>query len=175
MDYILILRTIEACAVVLGVALALGQWRLATRQRAEELRWRRSQAAWEVLDRVFTDTAIMPGLALLDGLEVRVPRPLGEVRLMPEDLRLLRQTEDVAANDEERERLAIVRESFDSILYGYSRIRASIESGHVLRQDVANPTRHYAQALVARADILSGYAQRAGYPGLWAFIEDWAR
>ena len=146
---------------------ALVQWYQSIRQRREELRWKRAEAAWRLMDEVFNDPQVAIAFDLVDGETSSIEVPGGGVEPV--------SAADIATaldpgNVDGTPRARAIRDAFNCVLYSLDRLEGAIQSGYVLEEDVDAPTRYYARLLRGIGPGMRRYATEVGYDRALALI-----
>ena len=102
---------------------ALVQWYQSIRQRREELRWKRAEAAWRLMDEVFNDPQVAIAFDLVDGETSSIEVPGGGVEPV--------SAADIAtaldpANVDGTPRARAIRDAFNCVLYSLDRLEGAI-------------------------------------------------
>lgn len=146
---------------------ALLQWYGAIHQRKEELRWKRAEAAWKLMDGVFENPHATIACELIDGERNSIDVPGGKAE--PVSAEDVPRALDLADEDVSPKARAI-RYAFNCLLYALDRLESAIASGYVLEGDVESPTRYYARLLRGLGPRLEQYARDVGYVRALALI-----
>ena len=155
-----------------AAAWALVQWWVAVRHRKAELRWKRAEAAWKLMDDVFEDADATLAFELVDGERSTIPLPGGgEAPVAPDDI--ARALALGAVDDSAGARA--IRYAFNCMLYALDRLEGAIASGYVVESDVDSPTRYYARILRRQGPLLERYARDVGYQRAWALVDRMGR
>lgn len=171
MDLELAAKMIALIATPIGAVWALLQWGSAVRQRKREFRWQQVDMGRRLLDELFDDPVAGIALELIDGeLDKIQLRDGTQVTLHPEDIHAA--LSDPGTGEAEREKLRMVRRSFDALLYYLQRIERAVALKLVKLEDVSTPTSYYALASAPMAKTLESYTVRTGYRGAGKLLAD---
>lgn len=125
-------------------------------QRAEELRWKKAQAAKTLSDEMFEHVATNAALVMLDwdGREFEIkPAVRAEIRTR-EFLTALRTTSTNFSDTE-----IFVRDAFDGLFYHMGVLEHYISRGLIEFEDVKHPLDYYVVKIAAQKRVFVKYLQ----------------
>ncbi len=168
------LETILSYLTILSAAAAGAwatfQWRHSTRQRHEDLQWRKAELGRELLDDLFGDESARSLLELIDGERDDVIDSRGTaVEASQEDFcKALLKRKDNSG------KARAIRYCMDSFLYHLARLERSVSLSVTNIEDLRLPLEYYAGLLSGRDDYLNAvkpYIEKAHYGPAYRFLE----
>ena len=168
------LEWIQAASWVAAVATALFgiikiviELRQAREQRAQELRWRKAQAAKTLNDQMLADHAALAAMIMLDwdGREFEI-KPGVKAAISTEEMLHSLRTVNTTFSDTE----AFVRDSFDLLLYYLGMFEHYISRRLVDYEDLVHPIEYYVGLMAANRPVFEKYFERYGFTRAAAFL-----
>lgn len=158
-------------AIPVGAAWALIQWHISTSQKKSELRWKKSEAAWGLLDKIFEASDVRIALQTLDNEIDAIELQDGSTITVTIDdvVQALNFTSPTSSP-----KFRIIRNSVDSVLYALERLEQAIESKYILEKDILSPTKYYACLIYKHSEVFFHYADNIGYQKAIKLIERFA-
>jgi hypothetical protein len=136
-------------------------------QRAQELRWRKAQAAKSLNDEMLSDEASLAAMTMLDwdGREFEV-KPDVKAKITTEEMLAALRTDNTTFSDPE----AFVRDAFDNLFYYMGILEHSISRGLVDFLDLEYPIEYYVKLLAKNRPVFENYLASYGFNRGLAFL-----
>jgi hypothetical protein len=142
-----------------GVFKAISEMRAGRRQRAEELRWKRANAAKELLDDIHNHDLAKVAVHMMDWFERHaeyvMPSGTTETIAYTEVLAALAKNHDEPVRPQE----VYIRDCFDWFFYRLDRIEHYIRRGLIDFDDVEAVFHVYAREIAKNKDIFEGFLE----------------
>jgi hypothetical protein len=144
----------------------------ATELRAEDLRWRRANAAWQLLTDIHKNPFAPGAVEMLDWCDAsrtyRLPHGEMETLDLSDVMHALDTTEQRTPTE------TYVVDCFDWFLYYVDRLEHYIQNRLILFEDVADTMRPYVRTLVSRNVPIDALIKTRGYRQVHAFLNRYA-
>jgi hypothetical protein len=166
-------ETVTVIAIVGGAIAAykaIHEMRMATQQRHQELRWKRAQAAKEVLHDIHSDHRASAAVTMLDWTDGSHDYEIGDgkrVLISYKDVKKA-MTEDSAKCKDPRD--IYIRDCFDWFLYHIDRVEHYIDTHYIDFIDVQTVFRAYALKLLKDLPVYELMIETRGYSGCVQFL-----
>jgi hypothetical protein len=159
---------VAVAAGIFGIGKIVVELRAAREQRAQELRWRKAQAAKVLNDELLSDDDAQAALTMLDwdGREFELKPGVVDTITEPEMLASLR-TVSTRFSDKE----AFVRDAFDGLFYYLGVLEHNVRGCLVDFSDLEYPAEYYVKLLAKHRTVFETYLSTYGFSRASTFLD----
>ena len=153
-------------AAVVGVFVGLREYAHSTKQRAEDLRWKRAKAAQDLIKEMWDDQAAAAGMRILEwpGSDIGWEGSVAEGVTRSDMRAALGPKEQYTPRD------TLICDAIDSLLWHFAAMEHHITTELVVFEHLRFPAEYYIRELSADYDVVGEYLERHGLSGAKAFL-----
>ncbi|HYC59320.1 MAG TPA: hypothetical protein VEK79_07115 [Thermoanaerobaculia bacterium] len=134
-------------------------------QREKDLRWRKAQIGYELVEKMLKDRAAWRAMEMIDWPDVELELAGGDkFRVTPDAIiQALRPVREKCTPEEKR-----IRDAFDALFYHMSRLEKSVTIELTTLDDVSLPIAYYIEQMAQRRGLFEDYMKAFGHTGALA-------
>lgn len=137
-------------------------------QREKDLRWRKAQIGYELVEKMLKDHAAWQAMEIIDWPDLDIALPGGQRLQVTNTLlgQALRPVREQCTPDQK-----LIRDAFDALFYHMARLEKSVAIELTTLEDVSLPIAYYIEQMAQRRSLFEDYMKAFSHTGALALAD----